>query len=335
MTTTPDSWNDVGCLRLQVECLSKELERIHVREREERQCTKICQVVGAVTVVLLVCVATLHSMMLYNMYHGSAPSLSRKPADDKWPADLRNFEDSKTNSVPSVTQRSSKAQELKQTSMEPAALSVNTTAAAMDTQGVAQKYQEDLQGSRKDTKVARGKDSSGRDHNELMEEIMDDKQLAVPIDTYGRLPQGEEMLADMLSAQARPTMLSKEEKQGKKAEQGQTKPADVSGDETKRGDQKKEDEPLKVADFRPQLPDDELSASDWLEFWTEKLPESSPLFCLERAQALDVAMEDLRFTLKHIMARKGIPQNAAYFDIMCAEAINTIIKERQSRWREM
>lgn len=121
MTSTPESWDDVGCLRLQVNSISNELARMHVREqdishelvrmhlreeerKEERRYMKICHFVGIVTAVVLIGVVALQSIVIRSMHSGAASILSQRLADAAFQAHLHNIKDSEANFLMPATQ---------------------------------------------------------------------------------------------------------------------------------------------------------------------------------------------------------------------------------------
>lgn len=85
MTSTPESWDDVGCLRLQVDCVSQKVEdvqtglavvqklkdevaRLQMQEREqrkERYQMKICSIIAA---FLFSCVLAVQIFMIYQVW---------------------------------------------------------------------------------------------------------------------------------------------------------------------------------------------------------------------------------------------------------------------------
>lgn len=107
MTTTPESWDDVGCLRLQVDCISQKVENvqrglatfeglsplefqklrdevalIHARERCQ---LKVC---GIASVFLLSCILV---VLLFIAHSKEAPSLTQRPSGEASIAHLANF----------------------------------------------------------------------------------------------------------------------------------------------------------------------------------------------------------------------------------------------------
>lgn len=92
MTTTPESWDDVGCLRLQVDCLSSKVEDLedklrHKLEQEEqhenkRKCrTQAC---GIITAVLFGCILALLfivSLLIMIVYTGSTQKASGESSE--------------------------------------------------------------------------------------------------------------------------------------------------------------------------------------------------------------------------------------------------------------
>lgn len=341
MTNTPESWDDVGRLRLQVDCISVELARMHVREQEhqqERQYMKICHVVSAVTVVFLVCVVALQTIMIYSMYNGSAPALVQRLSDEAWHAHLRDLKDTLIPATQMSADKRRNISALQHTPMKEVVAILNASAVKTDIEATAQTAKEDpqsriAQSAKEDIQGSNvGEDLQIR--HPLSEQHLDDKRLSLPIDADGavakaRAAEDEAKLAAKNTPKAEIKLLD--------ASQVTKKP------KRRKISQKKGQDPVQVPDFPPQLPNFDLSPSAWLELRIGNLTEASPLArrMVAQAQKLGVASEDLNFMLKQIIATRGVPKNATDFETVCEEAIASlptvasILKERQKRWREM
>lgn len=115
MTSTPESWDDVGSLRLKVDCVSQriglndsqlqklrdEMMLIHAQEQEqkkkERFQMKVCVVCSILAAVLFGCVLTLQIVMIWS---GLAPKLSQGLVHEAWKTHLDDF---KASEVPNIT----------------------------------------------------------------------------------------------------------------------------------------------------------------------------------------------------------------------------------------
>eukprot|EP00746_Dinoflagellata_sp_MGD_P013939 gnl/MRDRNA2_/MRDRNA2_130343_c0_seq1.p1 gnl/MRDRNA2_/MRDRNA2_130343_c0~~gnl/MRDRNA2_/MRDRNA2_130343_c0_seq1.p1 ORF type:complete len:418 (-),score=76.81 gnl/MRDRNA2_/MRDRNA2_130343_c0_seq1:11-1141(-) len=116
MTATPESWDDVGCLRLQVECISQKIQKVEdvqqgmtafnslsdwqlqklkdevvllaakENQKNERCQTRAilfgCFLCSTVTAVLFGCVLTLQVFIINQMYAGSGPRLFQRLSNE-------------------------------------------------------------------------------------------------------------------------------------------------------------------------------------------------------------------------------------------------------------
>eukprot|EP00746_Dinoflagellata_sp_MGD_P017908 gnl/MRDRNA2_/MRDRNA2_141389_c0_seq1.p1 gnl/MRDRNA2_/MRDRNA2_141389_c0~~gnl/MRDRNA2_/MRDRNA2_141389_c0_seq1.p1 ORF type:complete len:399 (-),score=68.03 gnl/MRDRNA2_/MRDRNA2_141389_c0_seq1:126-1322(-) len=114
MTETPESWDDVGSLRLKVDSVSQkvglndwqlqklrdEMMRIHAQEQEqkkkERFQMKACFVTSIIAAVLFGCVLTLQIVMIWS---GSAPKSSQGLLHEAWKPHLEDFKASEVTNI--------------------------------------------------------------------------------------------------------------------------------------------------------------------------------------------------------------------------------------------
>lgn len=115
MTTTPEPWDDVGCLRLQVNCISQKVEDvqkgltafhglndaqlkklsyevalIHAQDQEQRSGRWQLKACGIATPLLLGCVlallACVFALQMFMIYTGLGPRLTQRLSDEAWRA---------------------------------------------------------------------------------------------------------------------------------------------------------------------------------------------------------------------------------------------------------
>eukprot|EP00746_Dinoflagellata_sp_MGD_P149466 gnl/MRDRNA2_/MRDRNA2_81491_c0_seq3.p1 gnl/MRDRNA2_/MRDRNA2_81491_c0~~gnl/MRDRNA2_/MRDRNA2_81491_c0_seq3.p1 ORF type:complete len:500 (-),score=114.29 gnl/MRDRNA2_/MRDRNA2_81491_c0_seq3:44-1543(-) len=127
MTTTPESWDDVGCLRLQVNCISQNVEdvQLHVSQlqklsdqlvlaqeqekkkercREQEQKKERChmKIFIVATAGLFGCLLAMMAcvlVLLYTIYAGSAPRLTQSLSDEVWKPYVGDFKASEATTL--------------------------------------------------------------------------------------------------------------------------------------------------------------------------------------------------------------------------------------------
>jgi len=111
MPDTPESWDDVGCLRLQVDCFSQSLEDVRLdvselqklksqivlireddQQRKKENCQlKVCVITSAVLFGCVLClIGCAVALYVFTTHPGSAPRWIPRPSDEAWNAHLDN-----------------------------------------------------------------------------------------------------------------------------------------------------------------------------------------------------------------------------------------------------
>lgn len=115
MTATPESWDDVGSLRLQVECISKKYglndsdlqklrDKIDEQDQEHKKERRQMRIFVILIAVFLCFVFAVQMEMLYIWGSKSA----QKPVEDVWktyPVNLESLEEKRFNAVTSLSNR--------------------------------------------------------------------------------------------------------------------------------------------------------------------------------------------------------------------------------------